>query len=154
MGTEEKIVTVTDNNPDVTTTNGGGRAGQWEEIFDLNTPTGVVYKLQPAGMLRDSDGLRLRLFLADSGDDDLPNNATIRLAAQGPTREDTTQIGAERTLRQFNTADQYDADQVYTIDIQKEYVFNEDAHLLIEMDSATAVDWSNSSIEFEVVRES
>lgn len=144
MPVERKTLWITDQNADVTTFNNGGNSGTFEEVFDLQTPTGVRYILR--------DGHRMRLDLDDSGDADLGDQSTIKVIATDSTEEDEIQIGDVRTLRQFNNADQYDSDEVFMFDLENEYEFTEDAHLKLKLDSSTAVSWSDSYIELEIRR--
>lgn len=149
---ESQTVLVTDRHRDVTTYDNGGRSGTFETVFELQTPTDVVYELRPERDLPGRDGLKLRLFLKDSSNNDLPADTTVRWIGQSPVEENEYEIGTRRDLQHFQSVNQYDSDEVFTFDLEKAFVAKEDRYIKMQIDSSTAVDWSNSQIELEVIR--
>lgn len=152
MATEQNTLWLTENNADVTVSDRGGRSGTYETFLDLQTPTGVKYELRPSSQLGDRHALRVRLELRDSTGALLPDESTVKFIGQDATEEDSEQIGDSRTLRHFNNADQYNADEVFRLDINQRYTFTEDAHFKMQVDSSASVSWADSYIEFEVIR--
>lgn len=153
---EPNTLFVTENHRDVTVSNRGGRPGTPETVLDLQSPTDVEYHFPPARQLRGRGGLRIRMQLYDTDGNLLPDDTTIRMIVQSPVEEDENQVGTTRTLRQFNSVNQYDSDEVFTLDINKRYELTEDAHFKIQIDSSVAVDWSADQtwVELETIRKS
>lgn len=149
---ERNTITLTDQAGDVTFSDTNGN-NQPETFFDLTVPTATEYRLLPSRKMPQRDqGLFLRLNLDDSGPSDLPDDAQVRIIVQGPSEEDEQQIGGTISLRQFNNADQFDSEEVYRLQMDKEYRLKEDRHLKIQVISSTAVSASDSWAELEIVR--
>lgn len=155
---------ITSQDSDVATTVGG--ANGMEEIFDLEPPAGVYYRLYSEDHHRiagDAKGaIRLRLTLTqDAATTEIGEDATVIVVAQDPTEEGETQIGPTFRYSQFKNANQYDNEDVVRLsqmpDGQPFVEITEGAHLKLKVDNSSNgndVDLSESDakLEFEMFR--
>lgn len=137
----------------ITTSNNGGGDVEFEEILDLEPPTDVNYELRDG-----SPGLHLLLELQDSGATELADDAELFWAGQGPLEENMTKLTRTYRYGEFANADQRDDDEKVRFEFvlppgELPVTFSEAAHLKLMQKHSTAVDWSNSKIEFEIYRD-
>lgn len=137
----------------ITTSNNGGGDTEFEEILDLEPPTDVNFELRDG-----HPGLHILLELQDSGATEIADDAELRWVGQGPLQEDKSQLTRVYRYGEFANADQRNDDEK----VRFEFVlppgelparFTEASHLKLEQKHSTAVDWSNSKIEFEIFRD-
>lgn len=147
-GQSTNRIRITDLDNDVDVFDNGGVSGTPQTIFDIEPPTDIEYHV--------SDGHRLILFLRDSSGNDIGDDAEIFFVGQDATEGDTStqKLGRSYRYGEFSQANQRDEDEVVTLDLEEKYEFTEASHLKLQLDSGTAVDWSESKIELEVIRKS
>ena len=143
-GKETNKIRITENDNDVTVLNQGGRDGTHETVVDLEPPTDVEYHIH--------NGLKFLLWLRDSNGNPIEDNAEIILVGQDAIEEDATRLGRAYRYGEFEQANQRDEDEVVSLDLEQRYQFPEASHFKIQIDSQTAVDWSQSRFELETIR--
>lgn len=149
MATETKV-RLSKEHASITTSNNGGGNVEYEEILDLSPPTDVDYLLK-------NEALHILLELEDSGASELANDADLRWVAQGPLEEDTKKITRDYRYAEFSEANQRNREEKVVFEFVIDHddfpvTVTEDGHLKLQMLHDTNVDWSNSTIEFEIYR--
>lgn len=155
----DKRVSVTDQDNDVTTTIAG--ANGYETVWDLSPSTDIYYWLLQADhpQLGSDGNLRFRMQLPEegSGSTEISDDASVRLIAQGPEQEDTTQLGRSFKYRRFSQANQFDEEDVVRLHLNNDVKITEASHLKVQVDNSADgndVDLSQTGgfMEVELVR--
>lgn len=155
----DKRVSVTDQDNDVTTSIAG--ADGMQTIYDLSPSTDIYYWLLQGDhpQLGSEGNLRFRMQLPEEGQaaTEISDDATVRLVAQGPEQEDTTQLGRTFPYRRFSQANQFDEEDVVRLFLESDIKITEAAHLKVQVDNSTQgsdVDLSQSDgfLEVEMIR--
>lgn len=143
---DDRKIRVTQHDNDVTVFDAGGVDGTPQTVFDLEPPTDIEYTVR--------NGHKLIIFLRDSDGDPIEDSAELFFIGQDQTEgeTDTRKMGRSYRYGEFEQANQRDEDEVVKLDLEKEYEFSEASHMKLQLDSETAVDWSESDIELEVIR--
>lgn len=155
----DKRVSVTDQDNDVTTTIAG--ANGMETIWDLEPSTDIYYWLLQGDhpQLGSEGNLRIRMQLPEEGNasTEIADDADVRLIAQGPEQEDETQLGRTFPYRRFSQANQFDEEDVTRLFLESDVKITEAGHLKLQVDNSTQgedVDLSQSGgyLEVEMIR--
>jgi len=136
----------TDSNVDFTQNS----TGTFDTILNFEVPSPFEYRLV--------NGKALRVDLEDSGGSDLEDTSEVLLAWQPPTDETVRKVDKKdlRTYNGLSFSEQRDddfSDQVsYEVE-QGVLKIPTDYNILVQLDSPTQIDTSNSYVELEVQRE-
>lgn len=156
---DDKRVSVTDQDNDVSTLVAG--ADGMQTVWDLQPSTDIYYWLLQGDhpQLGSEGNLRFRMQLPreGGGSTEISDNATVRIVAQGPEQEDTTQLGRTFPYRRFSQANQFDEEDVTRLFLENDNKITEAAHLKVQVDNSDAgndVDLSQTGgyLEVEMIR--